>query len=96
MEWVAIVLASNPNAKVNTIIAIPYNPQAPEPYSRWTLKGRFDIGEEIKVAEEFWDFLGGEGTFLDLLRVFETIGAELRPGLLMKLSEFNDPNETYK
>ena len=26
LEWVAVVLSSNPNVKLNTIIAIPYNP----------------------------------------------------------------------
>lgn len=34
LEWVAIILAQNPNAQVNSYIAIPYNPYHPEPYQR--------------------------------------------------------------
>jgi type II restriction enzyme len=31
------------------------------------------------VAEEFWNFLGKENTYEQLLEVFETVGIELRP-----------------
>jgi len=78
LEWTAAVLAENPNAKVNAIIAIPYNPYEPKPYSRWTMAGMLDLENELKVAEEFWDFLGGKGTYQDLLDCFERIGIELR------------------
>lgn len=78
LEWVATVLANNPKTKINTLIAIPYNPYHPKPYNRWTMRGMLDIENEIKVAEEIWDFLGGEGAYQDLLDIFERIGAELR------------------
>ncbi len=79
LEWVAIVLAANPKEKVNTLIAIPYNPYEPKPYQRWTLKGMLDIKNELKVADEFWNFLGGDGAYNDLLDCFENAGIELRP-----------------
>jgi len=79
LEWVAVVLANNPKAKINTAIAIPYNPYEPKPYSRWTMAGMLDLENELKVASEFWDFLGGEGTYEDLLNCFERVGIELRP-----------------
>jgi type II restriction enzyme len=78
LEWVATVLAENPKAKINTLIAIPYNPYEPKPYSRWTMAGMLDLEEELKVAEEFWDFLGGKGAYDDLLGCFERVGIELR------------------
>ena len=34
LEWVAAALFQNPEAKIHTLIAIPYNPYAPKPYSR--------------------------------------------------------------
>lgn len=79
LEWVAIFLAQNPNAKVNSYIAIPYNPYEPEPYERWTLRGMLDLDNELKVAEEFWDFLGNDGIYSELLNCFERAGIELRP-----------------
>ncbi len=78
LEWVGIILAQNPNAKVHSYIAIPYNPYHPEPYQRWTLKGMLDLPKELKVAEEFWNYLGGESAFEDLLNCFELAGLEMR------------------
>jgi len=63
LEWIAIYLAKNPNAKVNSYIAIPYNPYEPKPYERWTLKGMLDLDNELKVAEEFWDFIGNGSVY---------------------------------
>lgn len=37
-----------------------------------------DLPNELKVASEFWDFLGGEGTYVQLLDIFEKVGIELR------------------
>jgi len=37
LEWIAIYLAKEPQAKVMSYIAIPYNPYYPNPYKRWTL-----------------------------------------------------------
>jgi len=79
LEWVAIFLAQKPDAKVNSYIAIPYNPYEPKPYERWTLKGMLDLNKEPKVAEEFWDFLGNNGAYSELLSCFERVGIELRP-----------------
>ena len=88
LEWVAIFLAQKPNAKVNSYIAIPYNPYEPEPYERWTLKGMLDLDKELKVAEEFWDFLGNAGTYSELLNCFERAGIELRPEIDAYFSKF--------
>ncbi len=79
LEWIAIYLADNPNVNVNSYIAIPYNPYEPKPYERWTLKGMLDLENELKVAEEFWDFLGGKGSYSQLLDCFERVGIEMRP-----------------
>lgn len=78
LEWAAVIFTSKPNAHVHTLIAIPYNPYEPQPYSRWTMRGMLDLQYELKVAEEFWDFLGGHGTYQDLLGCFERVGIELR------------------
>ncbi len=79
LEWLAIYFYDHPAAKANSLIAIPYNPYEPKPYARWTMKGMLDLVEEVKVAEEFWDFVGGKGAYVDLLDCFEKAGIELRP-----------------
>lgn len=79
LEWTAAELAREPNVVINPIIGIPYNPYEPKPYSRWTLRGMLDLDHEVLVAEELWDFIGGDGTYVDLLDAFEQAGIELRP-----------------
>ncbi|MGI6342283.1 MAG: TdeIII family type II restriction endonuclease [Bacteroidales bacterium] len=89
LEWVACVLAENPKAKINTLIAIPYNPYEPKPYSRWTMAGMLDLETELKVADEFWGFLGGKGAYLQLLDIFERVGIELRPEIDDYFARYN-------
>lgn len=48
-----------------------------------------DLESELKVAEEFWDFLGGEGTYQVLLDIFEKVGIELRPEIDAYFERFN-------
>ncbi|MFC1485040.1 TdeIII family type II restriction endonuclease [bacterium] len=93
LEWVGVVLAENPKAKINTLIAIPYNPYEPEQYNRWTMKGMLDLKDELKVAEEFWDFLGGKGTYQDLLDCFERVGIELRSEIDQYFASFKERNK---
>lgn len=88
LEWVAVRLADNPKSVVHTAIAIPYNPYAPKPYNRWTMRGMLDLKQELKVAEEFWDFLGGRTIYKDLLDAFERIGIELRPEIDAAFAQF--------
>ena len=90
LEWTGIVLTQNPKAKINTLIAIPYNPYEPQPYERWTLKGMLDLEHELKVAKEFWDFLGGEGAYEDLLDCFEKVGIEMRGEIDEYFLKFNN------
>ncbi len=88
LEWVAIRGAIQPKSKIYTGLAIPYNPYEPKPYDRWTFQGMFDLANEIKVGEEFWDFLGKENTYEQLLNVFEKVGIELRPEINQKFAAF--------
>lgn len=88
LEWCAIKLAQNPQAIVHSLLALPYNPYEPKPYQRWTLKGMLDLREELKVAEEFWDFLGGDGAYDELLNCLERVGIELRPEIDSYFAKF--------
>ena len=43
----------------------------------------------LKVAAEFWDFLGGEGSYTQLLNIFEKVGVELRSEIDEYFSRYN-------
>ena len=88
LEWIASYFYQYPKSTVFTMIAIPYNPYEPKPYARWTMKGMLDLKYEVKVAEEFWDFLSGNGTYQDLLDCFEQAGIELRDEIGQYFAQF--------
>jgi type II restriction enzyme len=89
LEWVAIELGKNPNARIHSMIAIPYNPYEPEPYARWTMAGILDLPNELVVADEFWNFLGHGAVYNDLLDCFEHVGIELKPEIDDYFKRFN-------
>ncbi len=53
------------------------------------MRGMLDLKNELKVAEEFWNFLGGEGTYQQLLDAFERVGIELRPEIDNYFAKYN-------
>ncbi|MDD5187219.1 MAG: TdeIII family type II restriction endonuclease [Methanoregula sp.] len=81
LVWVA--LRKKP---VTTVIAIPYNPMYPKPYTRFTIQGVLDLEQELYVAERFWDFLGGYHTYIDILEIFDEIGMEYKEKIQEKIS----------
>jgi len=90
LDWIAMRGSQKPDAKVKTIVAIPYNPYEPQPYERWTLQGLFDLNEEGLVGKEFWELLGGKDTYEDLLDVFEQAGLELYDKIERKMKTLNN------
>lgn len=88
LKWTASVLYQDPAAQVRAMIAIPYNPYYPEPYKHWTIRGMFEQHTQIKVAEEFWDFLAGKPVYDDILDCFEAAGIQMRSEIDAYFSRF--------
>lgn len=47
-----------------------------------------DLDKELKVAHEFWDFIGGKGAYQNLLDCFEKVGIELGPEIDKYFAKF--------
>ncbi len=60
----------------------------PEKYKRWTLKGMLDLKHDVLIAEELWDFIGGEGTYIELLNTCEEACIELRDEIDQYFKQF--------
>ena len=82
LEWVA--RRRNP---IKVYLAFPYNPYHPEPYGRFTEQGVLDRGKEFLIGKEYWDFLGGENTFEELLSLFDNIGKKFKEKIKNKIQE---------
>ncbi|MDP3027659.1 MAG: TdeIII family type II restriction endonuclease [Nanoarchaeota archaeon] len=82
LQWVALR-----KKKVNTLLAIPYNPYHPEPYNRFTMQGYLDEEKDLYVAERFWELLGGKGTYKEVLDIFDEVGKEFKEKIQKKIKE---------
>jgi len=56
LEWVGIALTRNPNAKINSLIAIPHNPYEPRPMKDGQLKVCLMIGKNYWWERNFGIF----------------------------------------
>lgn len=82
LEWVA-----RRRSQIKVFLAFPYNPYHPQPYKRFTEQGVLDQGKEFLVGKEYWDFLGGENTFEELLTLFNNIGKKFKEKIQAKIKE---------
>lgn len=82
LEWIA-----RKQKPINAILAFPYNPYHPEPYSRFTEQGVVEHGTEFLIAEEYWDFVGGKGIFSEILEIFDEIGKKFKEEIKQKINE---------
>jgi Type II restriction endonuclease, TdeIII len=82
LEWVA-----RRRKPAFVFLAFPYNPYHPKPYSRFTESGMMNAPNDFLVGDEYWDFIGGKGTFPELLKTFDEVGKEFKERLNKKFKE---------
>ncbi len=82
LEWVA-----KRRTDINVYLAFPYNPYHPEPYTRFTEVNLMDYPNDFLVGDDYWNFIGGKGTFQELLKIFDEVGKEFKDQLQSKFKE---------
>jgi len=82
LEWVA-----RRRRPIKVFLAFPYNPYHPQPYERFTEQGVLDRGKEFLIGKEYWDFLGGEKTFEELLALFDGVGKKFKDKIKKKIQQ---------
>jgi hypothetical protein len=55
---------------------VPYAPYGSTPYSHSYAIPFFDFTNEVKMGRLFWDFVGGDGTYDQLLSIYTQVGLE--------------------
>lgn len=58
--------------------AMPYNPYGTKKsqYKHSFSRKYLDMKEEVLLGSEFWDFIGGKGTYDELLEIYAEVGKE--------------------
>ncbi|MBI3739137.1 MAG: TdeIII family type II restriction endonuclease [Chloroflexi bacterium] len=75
LTFIALLHQHNPQG----YLAFPYNPFITRAdYKHSFTKQIMDLRDEVLMAGEFWDEIGGKGTFDQLLEIIERVGNDLR------------------
>lgn len=82
LEWVA-----RRRNSVDVYLVFPYNPYHPQPYSRFTESGLMNYPNDFLIGNEYWDFIGGENTFPELLKIFDEVGKNFKDELNQKFKD---------
>lgn len=65
-----------------------YNPWGieKEDYDHSFALGYMDIEKQVLIGKEFWDMVGGAGTYEDVLSIYQKVGTEKGPDLVDQLA----------
>ncbi len=77
LRWMGLRLSQGKWAKFSVSTVLPYNPYYPKKYSRFASDTLFDRSQ-LLIQEDFWDFVGGKGTFDELADICAEVGKELK------------------
>ena len=82
----AITHAKFPKAKA--FYATAYNPYGvkKETFKHSFILNYMDLDNEVLVGKEFWDMVGGNGTYEEILSIYQEVGKEKGPDMLDKLA----------
>jgi len=45
-----------------------------------------DLASEVLIGKEFWDMVGGKGTYEEVLNIYQEVGKEKGPDMLDQLA----------
>jgi hypothetical protein len=79
-------LAIERDESTHTWWGVPYNPYGRGEYRHVYPLAFFDFEQEVMLGDPFWDFVGGSGTYEELLEVYRHVGEDFA-GRLRELRE---------
>jgi len=75
------LLAMSPAAVDHAFYALPYNPYGKKEDYAWSFPARwFDMRSDpsVLIGGEFWDLIGGQGTYANFIREVNSLGKDYR------------------
>jgi len=88
------LLAMNPKQVDFAYFALAYNPYGKKKDYKWTFPMRwFNMHEDesVLIGNEFWDLIGGEGTYKTIIYEVNKLGKEYRERIYREFLEIEPP-----
>ena len=89
------LLAMTPKQVDYAFYALPYNPYGKKEDYAWSFPMRwFDMKQDpsVLIGNEFWDLIGGEGTYANFIKEINSIGKEYRERIYREFLEIEPPS----
>ncbi|MBF8962959.1 TdeIII family type II restriction endonuclease [Pontibacter sp. FD36] len=90
------LLAMTPKQVDFAYYALPYNPYGKKEDYNWSFPMRwFDMhnDESVLIGNEFWDLIGGEGTYSNFIKEVNELGKEYRERIYKEFLEIEPPEK---
>lgn len=79
--------------QVKTHYGMAYNPNGEgNQYNHSFSKTYLDIKHHVMIGKSLWDYLGGNGTYEELLKIYEKVGKDTGTELIKKTLEISSPD----
>jgi len=74
--------------KVRTFYAMAYNPygDSKSDYKHSFALSYMDIRNQVLIGREFWDLVGGSGTYDEVIEIYREVGREKGPDMIDQLA----------
>ena len=76
--------------------ALPYNPYGKKSDYKWTFPMRwFNMHEDasVLIGNEFWDLIGGNGTYSNFIKEINVLGKEYRERIYREFLGIEPPKD---
>ena len=80
----------------NTFYALPYNPYGKKENYVWGFPNRwFDMKQDknVLIGNEFWELIGGEGTYDNLVKEVNSLGKEYKNRIYREFLGIEPPED---
>lgn len=91
------LLAMEPLQVDYAYFALPYNPYGAKENYDWAFPKRwFNMlnDKSVLIGDEFWDLIGGEGTYANLIEIVNTLGVTYRDRIYREYLQIEPPDNT--
>jgi hypothetical protein len=88
------LLAMNPKQVDYAFYALPYNPYGKKEDYKWAFPMRwFDMQQDssVLIGNEFWELIGGVGTYNNFIKEINSIGKEYRERIYREFLQIEPP-----
>lgn len=93
-EKIMKLLAMNERPVDGAFYALVYNPYGRREDYAWSFPKRwFDMAEDkcVLIGDDFWDFIGGEGTYQKFIREINALGVEYKERIYREFLNIEPP-----